>query len=663
MIILNAGLLLVDHIHFQYNGMLLGILFLSFDAANRRQYIRTTIYFCILVLMKHLFVFLVPAFGFFLLRSYCGWDGFCVRTELSSSDSALESFYTADSSSADACFGAVSAADASKNVPENVPENVFPPQHQSPQNDAHHKNKKKKIKHQQQQQQQQQHVVQSTKDNNNVITNSSDIGKSIGIDNMVYKQRKGSVVLFIFRLLILVMIALTALLTAFGPFVIRFPVYEKNDNYLQYLKKITSQGNENGIRDDTTVMPGLSYNGIIEDGMVDHNQRMNSGTGSGNRSSGFDIIDYGQINQIFSRLFPFGRGLVHAFWAPNVWALYCGLDKAGFLLIKKSHLIGPIFLRTFRRIQGMYFEKYSYLSSVCVMVTQELNKYISTIDQLYNGSSSGSGSGGGSMSGSECKCNSVSGGVERMVRGISMQMHTACDTVKNTAVSLLNTVSTSDTFNYMKRNTIAYALHKLESSEEQSRRLISSSSGLTGDFRLFLLPDISALYALSFTLLSMIPALIVLVTSRKKSSQIKRLDGYVEERSSNLNIVNVDRNQNDGRKTSNNERIVLNLEHSKESDNNAEIRQQMPSSVLIHSVLFISLCSFMLGYHVHEKAILVPVVCAGALARTSSRHAVLFLRLSAVGIFSLFPLFTGIDELMIKCKYIEYCMLHTVCFV
>ena len=77
---------------------------------------------------------------------------------------------------------------------------------------------------------------------------------------------------------------------------------------------------------------------------------------------------------------------------------------------------------------------------------------------------------------------------------------------------------------------------------------------------------------------------------------------------------------------------------------------QISSSALIHSVLFISLCSFMLGYHVHEKAILVPVVCAAALARTSSRHAVLFLKLSAIGIFSLFPLLSGIDELMIKCK-------------
>ncbi len=169
MLVLNVGLLMVDHMHFQYNGMLMGILLLTIDMALRNNYMGVAACFSILVLLKHLFLTLAPVFAIYLLRAYCYPNGAVTLTG----------------------------------------------------------NK---------------------------------------------------------RLLVLAMIAILMLTLAFGPFVLA-----DSDNY----------------------------------GLV-------------------------QMSQILKRLFPFGRGLVHNYWAPNVWALYYFADRMIYSIIRKYSVVIQAVLSTLR---------------------------------------------------------------------------------------------------------------------------------------------------------------------------------------------------------------------------------------------------------------------------------------------------------------------------
>lgn len=71
-ILLSPGLLVIDHIHFQYNGFMYGILVLSLVLARAKSSLLASGFiFAALLCFKHIYLYLAPAYFVFLLRAYC----------------------------------------------------------------------------------------------------------------------------------------------------------------------------------------------------------------------------------------------------------------------------------------------------------------------------------------------------------------------------------------------------------------------------------------------------------------------------------------------------------------------------------------------------------------------------------------------------------------
>lgn len=71
-VLLSPGLLIIDHIHFQYNGFLYGLLILSIVLSRQQSgLLLSGVVFAGLLCLKHIYLYLAPAYFVYLLRAYC----------------------------------------------------------------------------------------------------------------------------------------------------------------------------------------------------------------------------------------------------------------------------------------------------------------------------------------------------------------------------------------------------------------------------------------------------------------------------------------------------------------------------------------------------------------------------------------------------------------
>nr|CCA20034.1 Probable dolichyl pyrophosphate Glc1Man9GlcNAc2 alpha1 putative [Albugo laibachii Nc14] len=71
LLLLDAGLLMVDHVHFQYNTLLLALIILSLGQIRAEQDLRAALLYTIVIMMKHTFLYVAPLYLVYLFRHYC----------------------------------------------------------------------------------------------------------------------------------------------------------------------------------------------------------------------------------------------------------------------------------------------------------------------------------------------------------------------------------------------------------------------------------------------------------------------------------------------------------------------------------------------------------------------------------------------------------------
>ena len=233
---LNPGLLMVDHIHFQYNGFLLGLLLISISHIRAGRDVIGAATFAALLCFKHIFLYIAPVYFVYLLRHYC-----CLPSTTASKPSSATA--------------AASAASSSSSSPERR---------------------------------------RGSSSSSSFATGEAGGGnryRSASEEDEFLDIQRSNFSIVRFLLLGLVVGAVAG--AAFAPFLLApvplpAPGLIHADGVLPSIAQVEAAGSVAAAVDAMGPMQRAGANG----------------------------------RQIIFRLFPFKRGLSHAYWAPNVWALY-----------------------------------------------------------------------------------------------------------------------------------------------------------------------------------------------------------------------------------------------------------------------------------------------------------------------------------------------------
>ncbi|CAH0628892.1 unnamed protein product [Chrysodeixis includens] len=71
LLVTSPGLLMIDHIHFQYNGFLYGLFLHSISHVIRSNNLTAAFWFAVLLNLKHIFLYVAPVYLVFMFRAYC----------------------------------------------------------------------------------------------------------------------------------------------------------------------------------------------------------------------------------------------------------------------------------------------------------------------------------------------------------------------------------------------------------------------------------------------------------------------------------------------------------------------------------------------------------------------------------------------------------------